>query len=334
VGAISIRDISAAEGEKMYGRIQVGEWSDGSGIGIPIAIANGAKPGPVVLVLASMHGDEMVGTEAARRLLSELDPVSMSGSVIACFAVNIPAFLLGTRVNGLEDPAGSNDLKRVLHTAQSGGSLTERIACFVRDELIPHCEYYIDLHSSARGSTNSPRAIVAGDTAKVDEDVRAKLDLLADACDFEYVFRAQAGQWKGMYFAPNYPIEENYGKAGIVLETGHAPSMEGVDVLIDGMRSILTKLEIVAGTFSRSVPIRLISRLVAVRANRGGMWLPEATIGDEIKEGDLLGRIVSFENDTLEEITAPVGGVCIKVATNATISTGVRAHVIAVPYED
>jgi predicted deacylase len=334
VGAISIRDLSATEGEKSYGRIQVGEWSDGSGISVPIAIANGAKPGPTVLVLACMHGDEVVGTESARRLLAELDPASMSGSVIACFAANVPAFLLGSRVNGLEDPAGSNDLKRILYTAQAEGSLSERIACFVRDELFPHCEYYIDLHSSARGSTNSPRAIVAGDTAKVSDDVRAKLDLLAEACDFEVVFRAKAGQWKGMYFAPSYPIEENYGKAGIVLETGHAPSMEGADLLVAGMRSILTKLEILAGTFTRSVPIRLMSRLVAVRANRGGMWLPEKTIGDEIKEGDMLGRIVSLENEVLEEVRAPAGGVCIKVATTATISTGVRAHVIAVPYED
>lgn len=334
MAVIGVRDIQAAPGEKVYGQVMVGEWSDGSAISVPIAIANGAREGTTVLLIGCMHGDEVVGTEAIRRVVGDLDPATLSGAVVAVFAANVPAYVMGTRVNGLEDPAGSNDLKRVLRTAQPEGSLTDRIACLVRDELVPLCEYYVDLHSSARGSVNHPRAIVAGDTLDADPELRGRLDLLADACDFEYVFRATAGRWKGMYFAPTYPLEEDQGKAGIVLETGYAPSMEGVDLLVSGMAKILARVGILPGESTRTVPMTLMSRLVATRANHGGMWHPVVGIPEKVDRGQLLGRIVNLRGETVEEVFAPVAGVVIKVTTTANIWTGVRTHVIAVPRED
>lgn len=333
MAGLTLRNIHAAPGEKVHGRVGVGEWPDSSPIEMPVTLINGAHDGAAVLLLACMHGDEVVGTETLRQVVSTIDPTTMSGTVIACYAVNVPAFVMGTRVNGLEDPAGSNDLKRQLRSGSADGSLTDRLAAVVRDELVPLAEYYVDLHSSARGSTNSPRAIVAGDSLDASADLRNKLDELADACNFEFVFRPQARAWKGMYFAPSYPLEEDYGKAGLVLETGHAPTSEGAEVLVDGILNILRRLSVLDGESARTVPLREMARLIAVRANRGGIWLPKVGLGAEVKEGEVLGQIVSVTNDVLEDVIAPAAGVCIKVATSTTIWTGVRTHVLAVPAE-
>lgn len=333
MAAIRIRDIEAKPGDKTLGRVRVGEWGDGSAIDMPVAIVNGRNPGPVFLALACLHGDEMVGTHAVSRVISDLDPDNLSGAVIGVLAANTPAFILGTRVNHLEHPAGSNDLKRIFDTAKEGGSLSERIASLVRDEIVPHCEYYADMHSSAIGSVNYPRAIVAGDYIDAPQEIHEKLNVLADACNFEYVFKPSGAAWEGMYFRPSFPLEEKYHKAGIVLETGYAPTAEGVEELAMSLRMILARLGLKQGDHERTVPLTLLERLVAVRANYGGLWHPAVGIGEKVNQHDLLGTISDLFGETVEETFAPSAGVVIKVASSATVSTGVRTHVLGVPYE-
>jgi uncharacterized protein len=329
---ITIRDIEAAPGTKVSGGAKCGEWADGSPIQVPITIVNGAEPGPVFLAIACFHGDEMVGTEAIRRVTASLDPQKMKGAFIGVLAANAVAFLMGQRVNILESPAGSNDMKKVLRTATANGSLTERMAAFVRDEVASHCDYYADIHSSAAGSVNYPRAIVAGDYLELDAELRKKVDDLAEACNIEYVFKASGEKWEGMYFQPTHVLEEDYGKAGIVLETGYAPTFEGAEVITDSMTNILKKIGVIEGTAERTVPLTYVDRLVATRANAGGLWHPEVGIPDHVKKGDLLGRIYGLDGSVREEITSPANGVVIKVANTATITTGVRTHVLGIPH--
>lgn len=331
MSGITIRDLQAVPGETVFGGVKCGEWADGSPVTVPLTIAQGRESGPVVLAIGCMHGDEMVGTESIRRVVDELDPTTMRGSFIGVLAANSPAFKLGARVNLLEHPTGANDLKRVLRTAQSTGSMTERLAAFLRDEVVPHCDHYIDLHSSALGSYNHPRAIVAGDNLEIDAGLRAKIDRMAEACDFEYIFKPRGDSWKGMYFAPSFPFEEDYGKAGIILETGSAPTSDGVDILVSGIRNILGAVGLVDQEPARTVPLTYLDQLVATRANRGGLWRPLATTPDKVAEGDVLGHVVGLDGSIKEEISAPTSGVVVKVATNATISTGVRTHVLGVP---
>ncbi len=333
VAAIKLRDITAAPGTKAFGKAAVGEWPDGSPVSIPVVIVNGRDPGPVVMVTAGVHGDEAVGTEAIRRIATDtLDPNTMRGTFIGLPAVNVPSFVLNARVNTLEDPFGWNDLAYLLPTAQKTGSLTERIACFVRDDVAPLCEYIIDLHSSAKGSTNYPRAIVAGDYVKLDAGLRRKIDRLAEACGYEYIFKPKASSWPGMYFAPFNLFEEKFGKAGIILETGHAPTIVGADILVRGMQNILVDLEVIKGKIERYGQTTFIDRLVAVRANRGGIWHPRFELPYRAKEGEVLGNVTDLGFTVLEEVRAPLAGVAIKVATSGAVATGTRLYVLGIPY--
>jgi predicted deacylase len=329
---IRVRDLEAAPGAKIYGGITCGEWADGSPIKVPLVIVNGRQPGPTLVAIGGMHGDEMVGTEAVRRIAAELDPARMRGAVIGVVAANVVAFLLGSRVNTLEDPGGWNDFEYVMQTAQPTGSLTERLGCLLRDEIVPQCQYYIDLHSSAKGSTNYPRAIVAGEFVPMAKDLREKIDRIAEACGFEYIFRPKLSSWPGMYFAPDFPLEERYGLAGICLETGHAPTFEGIDTMVKGVRNILIEVGILEGRMERDGAPTYIERLVAVRANRGGIWLPKVWIPHAARAGEQLGTITNLASEVVEDIRAPMAGVAIKVATSAAVATGTRVFVLGIPY--
>ena len=94
MAAIKLHDISAAEGEKVFESIKVGEWADGSAVGVPVHIVNGREAGPVVAVTAAIHGDEVVGTDAVRRITSELDPARLRGAVVGIPILNTPSCIV------------------------------------------------------------------------------------------------------------------------------------------------------------------------------------------------------------------------------------------------
>ncbi|GEM_PF-4684060 len=333
MATIRVRDVSVPPGQKTFAAVKVGEWADGSAVSIPVSIVHGRDPGPIVAVAAGIHGDEVVGTEAVRRVTAELlNPATLRGAVVGVPIVNVPSYILNARTNVLEDYIGSNDASRQLWTAEPTGSLTERIACFLRDEVLPLCDVYIDLHSSAKGSTNYPRAIIAGEFAKMSPALRKTCDELGEACGYEYVFKPRASSWPGMYFPPSTAFEERLGKAHIVLETGHAPTIAGADVLVRGIRNILVHLKMIEGTIERYGPMTLVDRLVAIRGNRGGIWHPRHEIPHVTTEGEVLGHIADLADSVVEEIRAPVSGIAIKVATQGAVATGTRLYVLGIPY--
>ena len=328
---ISIRNVVAEPGTKIYGVIKVGEWIDGSPINQSVVIANGANPGPNFTAFAALHGDEVVGTKAIQTLAADLDPSQMSGSFIGLFGANPVAFILGTRQNELERGAGSNDIKPMLDRAKDTGSLSERVAAMLRDEIIkPYTDYWVDIHSSAIGSNNYPRAICAGEHVDLPAELRQKIDTLIEATDFEFIFRARGTDYKGIYFTPTHVMEQVFGKPGLVLETGYAPSDQGHELISRAMANILVATGINPGTVKRTNPITYFSQLIAVRATRGGLWEPTLTFPSEVSEGDLIGIIHGLDGTVAEEMRAPATGVIVKTATTAAIFTGVRAHVIGI----
>ncbi len=332
--AVRVRGVKAEPGSKVFGEVVIGELADGSPVRVPLIIVNGAQAGPSLLVTACLHGDEVVGTEAVRKVAASLDPGALRGRFIGLPVINVPAYIINARVNLLEDPIGYNDLSRSIPTAQPNGSLTERIAAFVRDEVYPLADTVIDIHSSAKGSVNYARAIVAGEYVKVSAELRQRIDRLAAACGFEYILRPRASQWPGMYFAPRSFLEESLGKASIVLETGYAPTITDVESIVRGIKGIMGDLGMTAAEPRGAVSQTLLDRVLAVRANRGGLWHALIGLGARVKKGELLGTVNGPDDAVVEEVRAPEAGVVIKVGTTAMVATGTRLCVLGVPYSD
>lgn len=61
-------------------------------------VDSGYRPGPVVGMTSSLHGDEVNGVRVIHRLFqTELDPESLHGTVVAVIVANVQGFLGGTR---------------------------------------------------------------------------------------------------------------------------------------------------------------------------------------------------------------------------------------------
>ena len=59
--------------------------TDGRGgeVKLPVMVAKGESEGPVLLLTAGLHGDELNGIRIIHRLIEELDVKKLSGTVLA-----------------------------------------------------------------------------------------------------------------------------------------------------------------------------------------------------------------------------------------------------------
>ena len=62
--------------------------------------------------------------------------------------------------------------------------------------------------------------------------------------------------------------------------------------------------------------------LVGLRAQRGGLLLTRARLGDIVDEGEHLCSIVNIYGDEVETITAPARGVFVRSTTLSIVSRG------------
>ena len=329
---IELEGISAKPGTLGKGFIKVGEFFDNSPVNMPVMILNGAGEGPTLFTMSAVHGNEVVGTEAIKRIMTSLDPKKVNGAIIGIPVVNIPAFLENSRVNLMESPAGDNDLSGMVRKGGGvQGPQSQTIANILHEKVFPRVDYVIDLHSSAPGSYNYARAIVVGDHIDIPKALRDKCQALGVACNYEYVFKPAKPAWTGMYFAPGSMFETKYGIPAIILETGAAPTTEDVESLLYGMDNIFKHLKMIPGEPAKKNKQIYMDRLVAFRAQNGGMFRLIAKMGDRVKKGDVIGEVTNLFNEVVETIRATEEGIIIKVATSALMATGVRAAVIGTP---
>ena len=140
---------------KQFGHLSIPHSHNQSGWGavhLPIvSVANGA--GPTVVLTGGNHGDEYEGPIALLKLARALDPEQVAGRVIVIPALNFPAVMAGTRVS----PIDGVNMNRAYPGRRDGG-VTQMIAHFVQQKILPRCDGLLDIHSGGKTMTFSPFA--------------------------------------------------------------------------------------------------------------------------------------------------------------------------------
>ena len=142
---ISLGTASAAPGDFDVGRLAVGEGRGGTSVALPVAIINGAKPGKRLYMQAVSDGDELNGLGVIRRVVPQLDPTELAGSVLVVGIVNYYGFQVAEHRNPIDD----RKLNRTFPGDETGSS-SERIAATVY-EAAQTADLILDLH---QGSTS------------------------------------------------------------------------------------------------------------------------------------------------------------------------------------
>jgi predicted deacylase len=114
---------------------------------IPLYIATANQPGPTIVAIGGTHGDEYEGPVGLKNLIRELDPARLvAGRLIVIPVLNVPAFRAARR----DSPLDGQNMNRVF-PGDASGTITQRIARFLTDEVLTRADVVIDLHAGGTG---------------------------------------------------------------------------------------------------------------------------------------------------------------------------------------
>src|SRR5690606_7884402 len=114
----------------------------------PILVVNGKNPGQTLCLTGAVHGDEVNGIEMIRRIMYQLEPDKLTGTVIGVRVVNI----MGFRGHSRYLPDG-RDLTRYF-PGNAQGSAASRVAHSFFTNIISHCDALVDIHTGSFHRTN------------------------------------------------------------------------------------------------------------------------------------------------------------------------------------
>ena len=131
----------ASRGQKVYGAIKVPAGSD-AGYDIPVALVHGARPGPVLAVVAGSHGSEYASIMAVEDLIARVNPAELSGTLVLVPIVNIASF---EKITPHVNPVDNKSMNR-FYPGNARGTQTDRASFAVTKEVVEKCDHLIDLH--------------------------------------------------------------------------------------------------------------------------------------------------------------------------------------------
>ena len=274
---------------------------------VPVLVAHGDKPGPRLCLTAAIHGDELNGIEMVRRLMYELEPDQLAGTVIGVPIVNLDGFRSGSRY--LSD---RRDLNRYF-PGNKKGSAASRVAHSLFSNIVRHCDYLVDLHTGSQKRVNQPQ-------------LRADLDnpdVVAFAKHFGGMTVLHSPGVTGM-------LRDAAVKKDIVAVTMEAggPNRLETEAVSYGVQAIDTLLENLgmrkASRFW-SAPQPVFYESEWIRATQGGILLAEVELNQKVKKGQVLGTVTDPISNTGSAIIAPYNGRVLGMAVNQVVHAGFAA---------
>jgi predicted deacylase len=280
----------------------------GATVSLPVIHVAGAAPGKTTLVTAGLHGDEYDGLEAALRLADALDPAALAGHVLIVPRVNVPAYLEGARWNSID----GMDLNRQF-PGRAEGFLAQRIAYFVRTELLAGADLVIDLH----GGTTQLEVVSYGNVTAAPELLPELRRCVATRHIFDTAIRADMTS----------TLSQEAHKLGIpaaVIEIGGGNrwSEQPVRDALRGMRNLLRFNGQLADAYEDLPDEQLLLRGLFLHAGTDGFLRPLVGLGDWVQKGQPLATIVDLLGRELETVRSLVAGVVNDIRSAPNVRTG------------
>jgi len=313
---LTVGGVTCFSGELKSGFINVPAGSDGPEIRIPITVVNGNKKGPVLALTAGIHGYEYPPILALQRLKEQLDPAKMSGAVILVHVVNIPSFLKRTIYYNPFDWKNQN---RVF-PGIIDGTMTERIAFQITDQVLKQCDYHLDLHC---GDGNEDLMTYLYYTETGDPELDKKTMELAINFGFKTIIHVTTDP-KGQKASMCANVSLFMGKPAITVECGKLGRTDEKDTaaILQGCVNILKYLKMIDGKPKLLFDPIWVRKTTYIRSNHEGLFYPLSHGGAHVQKGELVGYLTDFFGDIIQKAVAPHDGIIMYIIATPPMSKG------------
>jgi hypothetical protein len=312
----SVGSAKAARGQKAAGVIAVPPGSD-AGTNIPVVVVHGAKPGPVLALVAGAHGTEYASIIALEKMIALFDPGQISGTVIIVPLVNIASF--EQKVPHL-NPVDGKSMNR-FYPGNPNGTQTERAAFAITREVVDRCDHLADLHGGDLDESLRPYSYWTV-TGNEKQDQVSREMALAFGLDTIIISADRPKDPAASRFLENTATTR--GKPSLTAEAGHAGTVETDDVnaLVNGCLSLMRYFKMLPGAPSMIEHPVWIERIAGITSEQTGMFYPLVKRGTYVEQGMLVGYVTDYVGKTILGARAPEAGVVLYIRAVPSMTKG------------
>lgn len=308
VTPLHILDRHVLPGTRMTVTWNASQNFSGGDVAAPVIVARGAMAGPTLCLAAAIHGDEINGVEIVRRVMNSIAPEQLSGTVIGVPVVNLFGYQRGSRY--LPD---RRDLNRFFPGTRYG-SIASRIAHSFFDNIVRHCDALVDFHTGSFDRSNLPQA-------------RADLRI-PEVLEFTRGFGAtvvlhskgSSGMLRVAATAAGIPA--------VTFEVGAPARLQPmeIDTAVAAIERLLHKMGMVEATAVDEEPQPIFYESRWIRADSGGLLISEVQLGQRVRRGQRLGRVIDPLGNIERDVRSPVFGRVLGMAQNQQVLPGFAAY--------
>jgi predicted deacylase len=303
---------------------------------VPLTVINGLRSlstgpdlAPGLAAFGGTHGNEWEGQVAVKQLCQQLDPEEITGRIILMPQLSQSACAANQRISPLDNVNMNRAFPGNPH-----GTISYRIADFVKSFVFPKVRIVIDMHAGGR---EGGFALCSSFHCVPNAAQLAEITQAAALFDTPFMLIYSSQMASGLLTSD----AEAEGKIAIGGEFGFGDGVNRRGVLhgYEGVRNVLKHYRMLAGEITKIDPARPSApRLVDARnledyipSPRTGIWEPLVHLGEDVREGQLLGHLHDFSDHAAKplELYAHRTGVLIMMCGTATCQQGATLYVIA-----
>jgi len=292
-------------GENKTIRLLVGRLPSDTRIYIQAHVFRSEHPGPVVLCLGGVHGDEINGVEILRKSieLGIFENIN-KGTVIAIPLLNVFGF-----INFSRDVPDGKDVNRSF-PGNMNGSLASRIARTMTKKILPVVDYAMDFHTGGSSRYNYPQIRYTSTDSNALK--------LAIAFDAPFTIK------KGMIPNSFRKTCKDLGIPAIVFEGGESIRLCGdaIDHGIGGIKNVLKALGMAEFDNLKSTITKRIKKTTWVRAKYSGLFIWTKKSGQYVNKSEPIGVINDPFGMKMVKVLAPTSGYIIGHNNASVVNQG------------
>ena len=280
---------------------------------LPICIINGKEKGVVFTIVAGIHGYEYPPIIALQEILNEINPQKLCGTLIILPIANIGAFYQRTPFLHPEDKKNLNKT----FPGSPSGSISEQIANYITQNIIPNTDIFIDLHGGDANEDLVPFVCFYDNPKNLENTQKARQLSEISGLPMIVSYPYTISNKEPALYAFKQAVQ--LGKVSISIEAGKLGNLQSdnVTILKNAIYNILdfSKVYLIEQK-TKQKEQKLFTQQMYISSPKKGIFYSKLKAGDFVRKGENLGYITDIFGKQLSNITTPTQGIILyKVGT-------------------
>lgn len=274
---------------------------------VPLVVVKGKDEGPVLGITAALHGNELNGISTIFKLIKEVDPTKLRGTLVLVPISNVPGYLAKQRYF-----SDAVDLNRIM-PGKPEGVTSNLYAHQFTHKIVKKFDYLLDLHTASYGRVNS--LYIRADLENEETRTLAYLQnpqIIVQKYDEEGTLRG----WANDNDIPS-----------ITIEIGNPSAFQHtlIDETLEGILNTMKHYKMIDGEVEDMVTDAIIcDNSYWIYSKKGGIVDVIPALADKVASGQVIAKVYDVFGQVKEEIKADRNGVVIGKNINPNCDAGTR----------